>query len=111
MKPLVGISVAKTALILFVAASAISIPLYRLPSRMEYKRHTRITVDIQKLRVQVTEFKQRNGFFPPSVLPVKDPWGRQYIYVYPGRAHRDKYDLFSAGPDGIPYTADDDWGD
>lgn len=40
----------------------------------------------------------------------KDPWGRAYIYLCPGKVHADTYDLYSPGPDGIPGTADDDWG-
>ena len=42
---------------------------------------------------------------PESVL--KDPWGRDYLYRYPGQHGRDGYDLSSAGPDGTPGTSDD----
>lgn len=37
----------------------------------------------------------------------KDPWGHDYVYVCPGRHHKDSYDLYSSGPDGQPGTADD----
>jgi general secretion pathway protein G len=40
----------------------------------------------------------------------KDAWGMVYVYRYPGRKNVGGYDLFSAGPDRIPDTADDDWG-
>ena len=40
-----------------------------------------------------------------------DPWGTPYQYRCPGIKHPDKYDLFSAGPDRQPDTADDDWGE
>ena len=40
----------------------------------------------------------------------KDPWGRDYVYISPGRRNPNGYDLFSSGPDRIPDTADDDWG-
>lgn len=41
----------------------------------------------------------------------KDPWGRDYIYVYPGK--HGSYDIFSAGKDGISGSADDvtSWGE
>ena len=37
----------------------------------------------------------------------KDPWGKDYIYVYPGQKNPNSYDLYSAGPDGQPGTEDD----
>lgn len=36
----------------------------------------------------------------------KDPWGKPYIYRFPG-THGLEYDLCSAGPDGIENTEDD----
>lgn len=42
-----------------------------------------------------------------------DPWGKTYIYKAPGEHNSDSYDLFSAGKDGQPGTADDvvNWGE
>jgi hypothetical protein len=37
----------------------------------------------------------------------KDPYNTPYVYRYPGRKNPASYDLFSAGPDKIPDTADD----
>lgn len=31
---------------------------------------------------------------------LKDPWGREYLYLYPGQAHPDAYDVKSYGADG-----------
>ena len=31
-----------------------------------------------------------------------DPWGREYIYLYPGQAHPDGFDVKSYGADGQP---------
>ena len=39
---------------------------------------------------------------------LKDSWGNDYIYVYPGEYNEDGYDLSSAGPDGEEGTDDDD---
>ena len=36
-----------------------------------------------------------------------DPWGREYRYRCPGERNPDKYDLWSAGPDGVDGTGDD----
>ncbi|OQB14136.1 MAG: Type II secretion system protein G precursor [Candidatus Omnitrophica bacterium ADurb.Bin205] len=42
-----------------------------------------------------------------------DPWGRPYMYKYPGERNPDGYDLFSTGRDGQQETADDigNWDD
>ena len=31
---------------------------------------------------------------------LKDPWGREYIYVFPGKVHPDSYNVMSYGADG-----------
>jgi general secretion pathway protein G len=36
-----------------------------------------------------------------------DPWGHEFIYLYPGVHDPAGYDLSSAGPDGLPGTSDD----
>ena len=36
-----------------------------------------------------------------------DPWGNDYVYVYPGQHNVDSFDLYSYGPDGKPGGDDD----
>ena len=56
-----------------------------------------------------------NDNYPSSLRDVTryvrkyelDPWGNEYVYVHPGRHNRDRFDLFSMGPDGVPGTEDD----
>jgi general secretion pathway protein G len=36
-----------------------------------------------------------------------DPWGNEYVYVYPGKNNARGYDLMSVGPDGRPGGDDD----
>ncbi len=33
---------------------------------------------------------------------LKDPWGHDYVYLYPGQAHPDSFDIKSYGADGQP---------
>ncbi|HET8539685.1 MAG TPA: type II secretion system major pseudopilin GspG [Anaeromyxobacter sp.] len=33
---------------------------------------------------------------------LNDPWGKEYIYLYPGQAHPDAFDVKSYGADGQP---------
>jgi len=36
-----------------------------------------------------------------------DPFGQDYLYVYPGTHNQSKFDLYSKGPDGTADTDDD----
>jgi general secretion pathway protein G len=36
-----------------------------------------------------------------------DPWGRAYVYKFPGEHNQNTYDLSSSGKDGQPGTNDD----
>ncbi len=36
-----------------------------------------------------------------------DPWGNAYVYVIPGEHHKDSFDVYSMGPDGLDGTEDD----
>jgi type II secretion system protein G len=97
-------------------------------------RETVVRADLSLIRTQLASYKTANGAYPsthqglgalvakPTSSPVpnhwtklflqvpKDPWQNEYVYRCPGTRHPDQYDLFSAGPDHVPYTADDDWG-
>ncbi len=33
---------------------------------------------------------------------LKDPWGNDYVYLYPGQLHPDSFDVKSYGEDGKP---------
>jgi len=37
----------------------------------------------------------------------KDPWGRTYLYHYPGERNKEDYDLHSYGADGVEGGGDD----
>lgn len=38
---------------------------------------------------------------------IKDPWDREYVYLYPGQAHPDGFDVKSYGADGQPGGEDE----
>lgn len=48
----------------------------------------------------------RGPYLKKGKLP-KDPWGKAYIYRYPGSHGDSSYDLFSGGSDGQEGTDDD----
>jgi general secretion pathway protein G len=65
-----------------------------------YYLDTGITPD--SLEELVTESGDVPGWNGPYVKPssLKDPWGREYVYEYPGE-HGD-FDIYSLGADGQP---------
>jgi len=46
------------------------------------------------------------GPYLDGKLPT-DPWKNPYQYRYPGTHNKDRYDIWSKGPDGVDGTADD----
>lgn len=42
-----------------------------------------------------------SGKLKGNAVP-KDPWGKEFVYVYPGVNNADSYDLYSYGGDGKP---------
>jgi general secretion pathway protein G len=108
--------------------------IYHFATSPEIARHMKVDADIQGLNTQLKLYYSMNGFYPttqqglqplltfPNTSPTphrryqtfdrvpKDPWQHDYIYRCPGIKNPHSYDLFSAGPDGKPDTADDDWG-
>lgn len=56
----------------------------------------------ESLDLLVEEGSEVGGWNGPYVKPstLKDPWGREYVYVYPGE-HGD-FDIYSLGADGQP---------
>jgi general secretion pathway protein G len=101
---------------------------------VDYTRRAQLAADIQRLHAELAQYKDINGFYPtteqglralvtaPSTDPrparwqqfmeqvLMDPWDDAYFYRCPGLKDPAKYDLFSAGPDRVADTADDDWG-
>ena len=58
-----------------------------------------------KFKSDMVQNGKWNGPYIKGTLP-NDPWGHPYIYKSPGD-HSPDYDVFSAGADGQPGTADD----
>lgn len=91
------------------------------PSIVETKQ-MRVQADIQAIRTMLLYYRGANGNYPSTeqgldvLVPrfmeelPKDVWGTPYVYRCPGKRYPNAYDLFSAGPDRIADTADDEWG-
>ena len=121
-------------LVVTIIAILMGAAIYKLAGNVEIAKHTAVSADVQALGTQLKLYESMNGFFPTTeqglqalVTPPesdpkparwyqlfkevpKDPWHNNYIYRCPGIKNPGGYDLFSAGPDRIADTADDDGG-
>lgn len=82
-----------------------------------------VKADVQSIRTMLLSYRGTTEHYPSTeqglnvLVPrlmeelPKDAWGSPYVYRYPGMKDPNSYDLFSAGPDRLPDTADDEWGE
>ena len=130
-----GFTLLEIMLVVTIIALLLGAAIYKLGGNVEYSRHVRVAADIQGINTQLKLYESMNGFMPTTdqglqalVIQAdtdprptrwyqlykevpKDPWQNNYIYICPGIKNPSGYDLYSAGPDRRPDTADDDWGD
>jgi general secretion pathway protein G len=101
-------------LVVMIIGLLLGTAIYKLRGNVEISRSVAVQSSLQSIRTQLKLYESLNGFptrwtqFLDSV--PKDPWGKEFVYVSPGRKNPNSYDLYSSGPDRIPDTADDDWG-
>jgi general secretion pathway protein G len=95
-----------------------------MPQRLALQRVSVAKIDILKIDNVLNLYELDYGSFPSSAegldaLLVKpsgwggsylekmplDPWGREYKYRYPGN-HKEEYDLYSLGADGVESNDD-----
>jgi general secretion pathway protein G len=69
--------------------------------KLSFRNYPSTSEGIQAL---VTPKNNEKPFLP--TLP-KDPWGNDYVYVFPGQHNQGSFDLFSYGPDGVQGGTDD----
>ena len=67
--------------------------------RLDVGEYPDTSAGLQALIENVDQKEKWEGPYLQPNVP-KDPWGNEYIYIYPGE-HRD-YDLYSYGADGQP---------
>ncbi len=104
--------------ILGLIATAVAV---NVVGRAGQARVDRAKTDVQRIATDGVEaFKVMRGRYPTTeeglkilmdekfLKPnspegkLKDPWDREYIYLYPGQAHPDSFDVKSYGADGQP---------
>lgn len=129
-----GFTLLEIMLVVTIIALLLGTAIYKLKGNVEMSRIVAVQSSIQSIKTQLRAYESLNGFMPtteqglkalvaqPSSDPrptrwtqfldsvPKDPWGTEFVYVNPGRKNPTGFDLYSAGQDRKPDTADDDWG-
>jgi general secretion pathway protein G len=104
--------------ILGLIATAVAV---NVVGQAEKARVDRAKTDVQRIASDGIEaFKVMRGRYPTTEEGLKllidekflkanskdgkllDPWNREYVYLYPGQAHPDAFDVKSYGADGQP---------
>lgn len=130
-----GFTLLEIMIVVGIIVILLGLAISKMGNPMGFAKDTAVRMDVQSIGTQLNSYAAMNGFYPTTeqglealvtrpeneprptrwyaffnVVP-NDPWGTPYIYHFPGTKHRDRYDLYSAGPDRIPDTADDNWGE
>ena len=135
MKPLLhsrsAFTLLEIMLVVLIIALLMGAAIYVMGDNLIDAQKARAQADIRAIGTQLTVYQAQNGFLPtteqglqalvskPETEPKprswrqymkevpEDSWKLPYFYVQPGRHNPDSYDLFSAGKDRKPDTADD----
>jgi general secretion pathway protein G len=130
-----GFTLLEIMIVVSIIVVLLGLAISKMGNPLGFAKDTAVRMDVQSIGSQLNSYAAMNGFYPTTEqglqalvtqpqndprptrwypffneLP-KDPWGMPYIYRCPGTKHPDKYDLYSSGPDRIPDTGDDNWGD
>jgi general secretion pathway protein G len=119
-----GVTLIEMLVVVTIIALFAALVAPKILGRADQARVTAAKVQIQNFQGALAQYKLDTGAFPTTeqglkALRVKpegvtswrgpylpkdaplDPWGREYIYKYPGE-HGDEPDIVSLGADGQP---------
>jgi general secretion pathway protein G len=129
-----GFTLLEIMLVVTIIALLMAAAIWKMAPSVDVAKKTRIQADIGSIRTMLLSYQGMNGFYPttdqglkalvvrPETEPIPnrwtqmmdsvptDPWNKEYVYRCPGQKNTRGYDIFSSGPDRIPDTDDDDWG-
>lgn len=118
-------------LVVVIIALLAGAAIYKMVGNVDVAKRVKAQGDIQAFKTSLLVYQGTNGAFPSTSQGLKalitrpqdeprprnwtqlltevviDPWNKEYIYTQPGVHNPQSYDLYSAGPDGIPGNEDD----
>lgn len=126
-----GFTLLEIMMVVAIIALLIGAAIYNMSGNIGVAQDVRIKSDIKTITTQLNLYQALNGFYPSTEqglhalvtapesepkprqwrklmdsVPI-DPYGKEYLYVEPGKHHPDGFDIYSAGKDRLPDTADD----
>lgn len=131
-RPASAFTLIELLLVLVILAVLAAVVVPKFTNRSEQARLAAAKTDIANMETALDAFEIDTGRFPateeglgallqqPSGAqnwkgpylkkPPLDPWGREYVYRFPGQHNQSGYDLFSMGADGREGNDDvDNW--
>jgi len=69
-------------------------------------RYPTTSEGLEALRTAPAGVSRWKGPYLKRAIP-QDPWGRPYVFRFPGQHNKEDYDLVSFGPDGVEGNVDD----
>jgi len=133
-KSAAGFTLLEILLVVVIIGLLVGVAVVRLGARSGEAKKVAAQRQIDAYKTALGLYELDNGFYPtteqglqalivmPTTAPVpnnwkgpyldppvlrKDPWGHDYIYVYPGTRNPAGYDLFSPGVNGVEGDDDD----
>ena len=130
-----GFTLLEIMIVVSIIVILLGLAISKMGNPTGFAKDTAVRADVQSISTQLKLYESMNGFYPTTdqglqalVSPPeseprpnrwyqlfkevpKDPWQSPYVYKGPGQKHPESYDLYSAGPDRKPETADDVSGD
>jgi general secretion pathway protein G len=129
--PAKGFTLVEMVLVLGIIGLLVGAGIYNLTGVLDKGKNKRVKADITTFTAALGNYEMASNILPsteqglmalvekPSGRPQPqgwspcmkklqpDPWGNPYLYRRPATKDKGPYDVYSAGPDGIPDTADD----
>src|SRR5579871_5367930 len=123
-RPVRGFTLIEIMVVVIIIGLLAAVIVPQVVNKVDEARVAKAKQDIQSLETALTMFRLDNSKYPttdqgltalvkqptdPSIRHwrsylervSKDPWGNEYLYVYPG-THGKEYDLYTLGADGQP---------